>query len=365
MAPARRRRLAAAGVQAIPVQGTRARGAGVRQHRQPPGRRPRRPDRSRQPGRRQRGAPRGGVPAPRPARELAGAAAGALGSPVRARPGAGRASSSSSTGASPRASLSAGLGGPSARAARGGRASPARPSPRSPPTCSSSRCASTARSTSWERLGWIVDVAELIARRPGLDWAGVLARAGEAGHGRELLLGCLLARDLLGTRVARGPVPRRGRLIPAAGARADGPRPSSLTTAHGHLGLAETARFHLGVRGTWRARLAYFRYAMMPTVADWTRSRCRGGSRRSTTPAGGAPAPGSGVRTRTRCPGGRATSGDQEKTLPVVRRPSRSRCACAASASGNVAPMRSLSSPFWIQPRTSPARRTRSSRDAV
>ena len=34
--------------------------------------------------------------------------------------------------------------------------------------------------------------------------------------------------------------------------------------------MAETVRFHLGVRGTWGARLAYFRYAMMPTVADWS-----------------------------------------------------------------------------------------------
>ena len=33
--------------------------------------------------------------------------------------------------------------------------------------------------------------------------------------------------------------------------------------------MTETARFHLGVRGTWGARLAYARYAMKPTVADW------------------------------------------------------------------------------------------------
>jgi hypothetical protein len=121
----------------------------------------------------------------------------------------------------------------------------------------------------WERLGWIVDVAALIRRRPGRDWAGVLARAGEAGHRRELLLGCLLARDLLGT-----PLPE----VLTHGAAADPRLPALARTvraqlapaAHGHLGLAETARFHLGVRGTWRDRVAYCRYAMMPTVADWT-----------------------------------------------------------------------------------------------
>lgn len=121
----------------------------------------------------------------------------------------------------------------------------------------------------WERLGWIVDVAELIARRPGLDWAGVLALASETGHLRELLLGCRLARDLLGTdlpevlsrRVAADPkLPSLERVVSTR----------LRLAARGRLGLIETARFHLGVRGTWGQRLAYFRFAMMPTVADWT-----------------------------------------------------------------------------------------------
>ena len=121
----------------------------------------------------------------------------------------------------------------------------------------------------WERLGWIVDVAELIERRPGLDWADVLARAGEAGHVRELLLGCLLARDLLGIHLPEAPS-RRIAADPRLPALGRTVRAQLAPPAPGHLGLAQTARFHLGVRGTWRARLAYFRYAMMPTVADWT-----------------------------------------------------------------------------------------------
>jgi hypothetical protein len=120
----------------------------------------------------------------------------------------------------------------------------------------------------WERLGWIVDIAELVARRPGLDWARVLADAVEAGHLRELLLGCRLARDLLGTdlpealsrHVAADPtLPTLARLVSTRLGLAD----------HRRLGVTETARFHLAIRGTWRARLAYLRFAMMPTVADW------------------------------------------------------------------------------------------------
>lgn len=121
----------------------------------------------------------------------------------------------------------------------------------------------------WERLGWIVDMAELIAGRPALDWTDILAHADELGHRRELLLGCLLARDLLKARL---PEPlghanaHDARLV--ALARVVGAQLGLV--AHGQPGIARTARFHLEVRGSWRDRLAYVRFAMMPTVADWT-----------------------------------------------------------------------------------------------
>lgn len=121
----------------------------------------------------------------------------------------------------------------------------------------------------WERLSWIVDVAEMIACRPALDWTALLARADEAGHGRELLLGCLLARDLLGTVLPEAPS-RRIAGDPALPGLRRTVRIRLAQTPPDQLGMAETVRFHLGVRGTWGARLAYFRYAMMPTVADWS-----------------------------------------------------------------------------------------------
>jgi hypothetical protein len=121
----------------------------------------------------------------------------------------------------------------------------------------------------WGRLSWIVDVAELIAARPALDWAAVLARADDAGHARELLLGCLLARDLLGSALPEA-LSRR-----IAG---DARLPELADTVYAQLalpldeqlGIVETARFHLGIRRTWSARVAYCRFAMMPTVADWS-----------------------------------------------------------------------------------------------
>jgi len=121
----------------------------------------------------------------------------------------------------------------------------------------------------WERLGWVVDVAELIAGRPGLDWSGVLACAEELGHRRELLLGSMLARDLLKTSLAE-PLTR----AIAGDSKLPGLARVVSTqlglVAHRRPGIARTARFHLEVRATWGDRLAYVRYALMPTVADWT-----------------------------------------------------------------------------------------------
>jgi hypothetical protein len=121
----------------------------------------------------------------------------------------------------------------------------------------------------WERLGWIADVAELIARRPVVDWPGLLTRAGEAGHARELRLGLFLARDLLGAELPEA-VSRELAHDPRLPALARVVLAQLDPAAHGRLGLAETARFHLAIRGTWTDRLDYCRFAMMPTVADWS-----------------------------------------------------------------------------------------------
>ena len=49
----------------------------------------------------------------------------------------------------------------------------------------------------WDRLGWIHDVAILIERRRDLDWNNIFNRARLAGMQRILLLGLLLAGELL------------------------------------------------------------------------------------------------------------------------------------------------------------------------
>ena len=53
----------------------------------------------------------------------------------------------------------------------------------------------------WEHLGWLCDVAEMIRRYPDLDWAKVIHRASTLGARRILLVGLLLARNVLGAQV--------------------------------------------------------------------------------------------------------------------------------------------------------------------
>lgn len=51
----------------------------------------------------------------------------------------------------------------------------------------------------WKKLGWVRDFAMMLERHPDLDWQAVFARARAAGCGNAVLLGCAVARELLGT----------------------------------------------------------------------------------------------------------------------------------------------------------------------
>lgn len=56
----------------------------------------------------------------------------------------------------------------------------------------------------WERLRWIWDVAELLRVHQRMDWGRVLEQAEASGSLRILLLGLLLANDLLGATLPEG-----------------------------------------------------------------------------------------------------------------------------------------------------------------
>ncbi|HEX8184539.1 MAG TPA: nucleotidyltransferase family protein [Blastocatellia bacterium] len=50
----------------------------------------------------------------------------------------------------------------------------------------------------WQRLDWICDIAELVRTHAGVDWEYVVQQADRLGVQRMLLVGLLLANDLLG-----------------------------------------------------------------------------------------------------------------------------------------------------------------------
>jgi hypothetical protein len=123
----------------------------------------------------------------------------------------------------------------------------------------------------WERLAWICDLAELVRSRPGLDWQRLIDVARVSGGERMVLLGLLLARDLLGTRLPEQVM---------AWIAADEALPSLARQAmvwlfrasDQPLSAVERARFHLQARERFRDRWQYCLYLLTsPTEEDWTR----------------------------------------------------------------------------------------------
>ena len=55
----------------------------------------------------------------------------------------------------------------------------------------------------WEQLKWVCDVAELVRRRPALDWSRVLFQSNEWHCRRMVLLGLAMAHSLFDTVLPR------------------------------------------------------------------------------------------------------------------------------------------------------------------
>ena len=119
----------------------------------------------------------------------------------------------------------------------------------------------------WERLGWICDIAELLARH-SFDWPTLLKRAAQADTDRMFLLGLYLAEQLL-----EAPLP------PEVKQRCDAdPRLSSLAgnvvehlfngTTHVPATSREIFKYNIGVRKTLSARARYILYMLRPTDGD-------------------------------------------------------------------------------------------------
>jgi hypothetical protein len=128
---------------------------------------------------------------------------------------------------------------------------------------------------SWERLGWICDVAEMVRVHSNWDWQQIIKEASELGNERNLALGLYLANDLLGAELPEE-VLEKVRADPKIEALATQVRSLLFQDVAASLDIAYLHDYHLKVkermRDRIRLRLHYYRrylsLAVRPTMQD-------------------------------------------------------------------------------------------------
>ncbi len=125
----------------------------------------------------------------------------------------------------------------------------------------------------WAFLAWVCDVAELLRASPAMDWPAVVAEARWLRCERVLLLGLLIANNILEAPVPAGLL-RRARAVPAVPALAAQVRRALSGQGAGGPRGVRNALFQLRARERLRDGLRYaLSLALTPTVADWTAVR--------------------------------------------------------------------------------------------
>jgi Uncharacterised nucleotidyltransferase len=121
----------------------------------------------------------------------------------------------------------------------------------------------------WERLSLVADVAALAARQTALNWQESLATAEDAGAGRMLRSGLILAVDLLRASLPQD-IQSRIR-ADAAAARLAGEIAGWLPSGgHSLPGLLRRALFRMRMRGNVVPGLGYLlKLTFSPTQEDW------------------------------------------------------------------------------------------------
>ena len=121
----------------------------------------------------------------------------------------------------------------------------------------------------WSRMGWISDLAELIAAHPELDWDFVLHKARKARIQRILLLGVDLAHQLFQAPLPE-PVTRMLGSHPEISRLEERVSAQWTDASASEPGLLARSHFFLSARESWSDRARYiFRFAFTPTPGDW------------------------------------------------------------------------------------------------
>jgi len=119
----------------------------------------------------------------------------------------------------------------------------------------------------WERLSWICDIAELLARRE-FDWDALLKRAATADSERMFLLGLHLAQQLLDAPLPKT-VQQRCDVDERLQSLAENIVDHLFSgTTHVPASSREIFKYNLGVRKTLGARARYMLHMFRPTDSD-------------------------------------------------------------------------------------------------
>ena len=119
----------------------------------------------------------------------------------------------------------------------------------------------------WERLGWICDIAELLARHT-FDWPTLLKRAAQSDIDRMFLLGLYLAEQLL-----EAPLPAEVKQRCDSDTRLESLAAGVVEhlfngVTHVPATSREIFKYNIGVRKTVGARARYVLYMLRPTDGD-------------------------------------------------------------------------------------------------
>lgn len=119
----------------------------------------------------------------------------------------------------------------------------------------------------WERLSWICDLAELIARHK-IDWTSLTDRATSTDCERMFYLGLFLANRLLGVEL---PETVTSRFASDSQLEAIADRITLRLfsgTTHVPATPSQIFRFNFKLRKSWRGRARYFAFMLKPTDGD-------------------------------------------------------------------------------------------------
>ena len=124
----------------------------------------------------------------------------------------------------------------------------------------------------WVSLGWLVDVAELLRRQPGIDAKWIADRAKRLGCERRIAVGLALARDWLGAPL---PVELEALLCDAQALKlAAGIGARFFAPEEKPYGILEATALNLRLHQGGARRIRYaLRLALAPRWGEWLRWR--------------------------------------------------------------------------------------------